>query len=208
MCAREAVKNEVPELWKQRVKAGQCPVCGKSPIEFDKGMRVYCSKKCRDEYSKKFTTWSAVRERILKRDNYTCQECGLNQKYFDDEADRAYELKKKKWLEENQDILENKRHKALVRLSEQFEKDFNEIMDDEAFFKSRISWSVAQIEKDWAKRIKLHVDHKVAIVNGGDMWDENNLQTLCENCHKKKTRKDLAERKITRAKKKNAKLKL
>ena len=41
----------------------------------------------------------------------------------------------------------------------------------------------------------LQVDHIKAIVNGGDMWNKNNLQTLCIDCHKKKTKEDLKERK-------------
>lgn len=42
---------------------------------------------------------------------------------------------------------------------------------------------------------ELQVDHILAIVNGGEMWDEKNLQTLCYNCHKKKTKKDLQTKK-------------
>ncbi len=41
----------------------------------------------------------------------------------------------------------------------------------------------------------LEVDHIKAIINGGDMWDINNLRTLCYPCHKKKTRLDLYKRK-------------
>lgn len=33
----------------------------------------------------------------------------------------------------------------------------------------------------------LEVDHIQEIKDGGDMWDENNLQTLCHKCHSKKT---------------------
>jgi 5-methylcytosine-specific restriction endonuclease McrA len=31
------------------------------------------------------------------------------------------------------------------------------------------------------------VDHKIPIRFGGDAWDESNFQSLCENCHNKKT---------------------
>ena len=37
----------------------------------------------------------------------------------------------------------------------------------------------------------LEVDHIVAIVNGGEYFDKENLRTLCEICHKKKTKADL-----------------
>jgi len=33
-------------------------------------------------------------------------------------------------------------------------------------------------------------DHKQPIAAGGEMWDKDNLQTLCESCHKIKTKSD------------------
>ena len=42
---------------------------------------------------------------------------------------------------------------------------------------------------------RLEVDRIVAIVNGGDEWDRNNLQVLCHKCHLKKTRLDMYKRK-------------
>jgi len=40
----------------------------------------------------------------------------------------------------------------------------------------------------------LHCDHIVPIWKGGDDLDLNNLQTLCEKCHRKKTKDESAER--------------
>ena len=40
---------------------------------------------------------------------------------------------------------------------------------------------------------QLHADHITPIALGGDEWDMNNIQTLCEECHKKKTAKDAAK---------------
>jgi 5-methylcytosine-specific restriction endonuclease McrA len=37
---------------------------------------------------------------------------------------------------------------------------------------------------------QLEVDHIRAIMNDGENWEENNLQTLCKECHKKKTKND------------------
>lgn len=42
--------------------------------------------------------------------------------------------------------------------------------------------------------IGFEVDHKVPIADGGDPWDENNLQILCEDCHKKKTSEENSKR--------------
>lgn len=35
------------------------------------------------------------------------------------------------------------------------------------------------------------VDHILAIMNGGNEWEINNLQVLCPDCHKIKTKTDL-----------------
>ena len=34
------------------------------------------------------------------------------------------------------------------------------------------------------------IDHIIAIMNGGHPWDKRNLQVLCEDCHKIKTKQD------------------
>jgi len=40
------------------------------------------------------------------------------------------------------------------------------------------------------------VDHKLAIEDGGEIWNINNLQSLCKRCHIVKTRKEEADRRI------------
>lgn len=40
----------------------------------------------------------------------------------------------------------------------------------------------------------LEVDHKVAIVNGGNFFDRENLQTLCRKCHGTKTGRDVRQK--------------
>ena len=37
---------------------------------------------------------------------------------------------------------------------------------------------------------KLEVDHVIPIDKGGDPWESSNLQTLCRDCHIKKTRRE------------------
>jgi hypothetical protein len=44
----------------------------------------------------------------------------------------------------------------------------------------------------------LEVDHIIAIVNGGKMWDKNNLRVLCHRCHVQKTKQDLYDRKYVK----------
>ncbi len=46
----------------------------------NKPYRKYCSKKCNKEFSRWYLTnfyWSRVRSNVLKRDNFTCQLCGI-----------------------------------------------------------------------------------------------------------------------------------
>jgi len=38
------------------------------------------------------------------------------------------------------------------------------------------------------------VDHIKAIQDGGEAWDENNLQTLCKRCHAVKTNQEINNR--------------
>lgn len=47
---------------------------------------------------------------------------------------------------------------------------------------------------------ELEVDHIVAIALGGNFWYENNLQTLCDDCHKEKTYQDLQKIKLSKNK--------
>ncbi|MCP3680309.1 MAG: HNH endonuclease [Gammaproteobacteria bacterium] len=37
---------------------------------------------------------------------------------------------------------------------------------------------------------RLHVDHKVPLSQGGDKFNESNLQTLCHRCHTAKTMRE------------------
>lgn len=38
---------------------------------------------------------------------------------------------------------------------------------------------------------ELELDHIIALVNGGGMWNTDNLQLLCNQCHKEKTALDI-----------------
>lgn len=49
---------------------------------------------------------------------------------------------------------------------------------------------------------KWHADHKVALINGGENR-ESNLQLLCDWCHGKKTKRDVAEKSVTARKQKS-----
>jgi len=208
---REPLKNDVPELWRQRAKAGLCPVCGKTKEQFKKGMRVYCSEKCRDEYASKFTFWSELRKKILDRDGNKCATCKITTEKLKSIREETKKKIIKEWLSnpDNIKLLEEHRDTQLVEWSKQWDERYKSLMDDEWLLTHHYWEMTGKNNHDLFKgkipdRVTFDVDHIKALCNGGDMWDESNLQVLCNECHKKKTKSDLNERK--RLKNKNTKL--
>jgi len=63
----------------------QCRVCNETVVD---GRWNYCSERCRDiaQAVHRMFQWGSVRETILERDDYTCQNCGLSKA----DAKRAY----------------------------------------------------------------------------------------------------------------------
>lgn len=65
------------------------PVC--------KPFKKYCSNKCSKQFTKWYNSnfyWRNVRNRVLKRDNYTCQICGIQL-----DRKKRYNKSLKNWLE-------------------------------------------------------------------------------------------------------------
>jgi 5-methylcytosine-specific restriction endonuclease McrA len=59
-------------------------------------------------------------------------------------------------------------------------------------------------KKEEYRRVKKHVSnlevhHKKEVSAGGDMWNPENCQTLCYNCHKKKTAHFNSHKKLIKA---------
>ena len=184
---REVFKNNVPIEWKRRYKAGLCPVCAKTKEEFGKNQRVFCSIKCREEYSSKFMSWEELRQKAFEKYGRKCNKCDMDEGKKRKELDEKQKNKIEEWLKINNDFLEFKRSEELVRLDELFNQRFNEINNDFEFAKKLMPWSDINLYYS----LSFEVDHKKAIVNGGDMWDIENLQILCNSCHKNKTAIDL-----------------
>lgn len=213
MSNREPMKNDVPELWRQRAKAGLCPVCGKTPEEFDKGMRVYCSVKCRDGYASKYTFWSSERDRFMREHEKECASCGITPEKLKELKEETKKQIVKEWLlnPDNKKLLEEHRDNLLVEESKQWDERFKSIMDD-TWMAEHHYWEITGDHQMDLYHGKIPVsrgfdlDHITALCNGGDMWDKKNWQILCSECHKVKTKQDLKERK--RLRNKNTKLAL
>lgn len=199
---RETIKNDVPLEWRRRYKAGLCPVCEKSPEEFDKGQRIFCSSKCRGEYSSKFISWSELREKALKLYGNKCTKCGITEEKHRRTKDKEkLEFYRNYVLEHKQDIT-NRRDELLVDLDKRYRGDFERINNDQYVAEKLLDWEERR-KYDYYNSPTFEVDHKLAIVNGGDMWDINNLQVLCKDCHNKKTQKDLKTRTINKVRSKH-----
>ena len=75
------------------------------------------------------------------------------------------------------------------QLLDRIEQDYADALSDEY-----LAQRVGQQKLRWSAGIEnfyLEVDHIEPICKGGDMWDEKNLQTICNFCHKKKTKEDV-----------------
>jgi 5-methylcytosine-specific restriction endonuclease McrA len=63
----------------ERIKNDQCPSCGKPRREWRRRKDwTCCSAECTHEYitNRKTVNWAELRDKVLKRDNYTCVACG------------------------------------------------------------------------------------------------------------------------------------
>jgi 5-methylcytosine-specific restriction protein A len=52
----------------------------------------------------------------------------------------------------------------------------------------------AQCDREGRIKQSQVTDHIIAIRDGGDVWDMNNLEALCKKCHDKKTRQEINNR--------------
>lgn len=205
--AREQIYVAIPEEWKIRKKQGLCPVCGNPREEFDKHRRVYCSEKCALEYSSHFITWSGLREEILERDGKICKTCNITE----DKWQKRYKDKFKKEIaglnEKYKDLLEAQKFELLAKAEKNYLERIKRIeaMDVDDYDVKRKLQDAYGVKvpdlSDYGWFPGFEVDHIIAICNGGSMWDKENLQTLCKECHKGKTKQDRRKQKEDREKK-------
>lgn len=148
----------IPEEWMLNEKAGKCPPCGLPKSEWKRRKDWRChSTECTQEYVKTaYKSWPDIRRQALKRDNYTCVECGDSREFVE-------VVRKTKLIANWRDVC-NKDFKPKYEYKERKEMTSN-----------------------------LCGDHIVPIALGGDEFDLKNVQTLCIECHKIKTKEDISK---------------
>ena len=191
---RENIKYDIPKEWVENFKRGCCPVCSKTKFEFDKGMKVYCSTKCRELYGERIYTWQERRDKILKERGEKCEKCSKTLKQLSEYKETYKEEQKKKYIEKHPELLEQKRKELMEEVEEKYQKALNLTADDLYLYSEieELPWSYNSFE----------VDHIKAVALGGDMFDEKNLKVLCYPCHKEKTKEDAKKIALLRKKEK------
>lgn len=155
------------------------PVCRWCRGPVPSGRRLWCSQKCVDEYRLRNDP-AFIRHKVYERDHGICQQCGV-----DTEAIEAHEQHLKaraggEWWEGGR----------WVRLPPA------EQAKAQADHRDYVAWMQSRGLSVW--RSNWEADHIVEVVNGGAELGLANFQTLCPECHKRKTAKLAADRALAR----------
>ncbi len=182
---RENIKYDIPKEWIKNFKSGCCPVCAKTKFEFEKGMKVYCSKKCRILYNDRIYTWQEHRDKIIKERGEKCEECSKSKDQLTKYKEKFKNEQRRKYIEAHPELLEKRRKELMEEAEKAYQKALNLTAEDLYVYSGieELPWSYDTFE----------VDHIEPVALGGDMFDKKNLQVLCYTCHKKKTKIDAKE---------------
>lgn len=197
---REQMYIAIPEEWKTRKVAGLCPVCGRTKEDFEPRRKVYCSSKCASKWADHYKSWSEVRDKMVFA-NSQCAKCGMTERLWVIQKNANIEEENKDLMKKYEKEIEAEKFRQIAKLEERFIREVKEIEN------WKISdWTLQHFLKDnFEEKFKdfysiyfpgFEVDHVIAIMNGGSMWDEKNLQVLCKPCHRTKTKQDFKESKI------------
>lgn len=144
----------------------KCRVCVEPVVD---GRWNYCSERCREIANavQRMFVWDCVREGVLERDDYTCQQCGLSKEM----AWRAY------WQV----------HERVDELKTPLDPEKSDHRGTSCDRWRRADRELHERYGVEAPTGAFHVDHITPISDGGHPFDESNLQTLCQWCHHEKT---------------------
>lgn len=170
----------MPPGWQEKIDKDLCPVCGKPNKRT--AFRC-CSTECTAAFWKNEGVYRASKlpEKCFKRDDYTCRHCGANNK------------EEEKWQERFTTWLCPFYGKNLpdgfTRKGE-YKQWFNK---EQGRFTSPQEVYETQTGDKCPETVNFECDHVIPIALGGAEYDLNNLQTLCEKCHRKKTAREMQD---------------
>lgn len=162
-------------------------------------MRVYCCHKHRDEWYMRTIPWSHFRDAFLGKHGKKCDKCGLTP----ENIKSRYKISYQDWINyfkskpEFMEEVKKEQIEKLKYIEEQYEQamDIDHLIENTFRFDSRNRSDIPEMPRDLGQyhnySSDYDVDHILAIVNGGEQWDEKNLQILCKDCHKVKTKEDM-----------------
>lgn len=164
----------------------ECRICGRA---VDDARRKTCSDYCNRIQTAVMglLNWNSVRERILERDDETCQECGYK---------LAWARRARGHLCELIDEAAGEKPKG-PPLSEpdRIDAEFETHHEEMEAWRERREAAKERYGNPYALEQRgLEVDHITPVADGGHPFDPGNLQTLCEDCHRKKTARENSER--------------
>jgi len=155
----------------ERIKNDQCPACGKPKDKWTrrKDWRC-CSRKCTQKYASElvYYGWQHLRTKALNRDGHKCVKCG------------------------NQPTMKKYAIGYFLNNDQEFKKHYKEFKSTLGFGNEKMAGQdmLYAIVIDSSKLIG---DHIIPIACGGEEFDLDNVQTLCETCNKIKTKQDHGE---------------
>ncbi len=173
---RHGARFFMPAGWQEKIDKAICPVCNK----LNKRQFRCCSKECTAKFWKtEGVYWiSDLKGKCFRRDNYTCQKCGANNKAYEAHCERFFAWAKKF----PGDVLPSG-----IKTVGVFKQWFNE--ETGKYTNPGEVYRETTGDKE-PEKFHFECDHIVPIALGGDEYDLKNLQTLCERCHKRKTARE------------------
>ena len=158
-----------------------CRWCGLDVKRLSKHRRTFCSDECVHEFNLRSSS-SYAREYIGKRDNYTCQLCGLE----------CRGLIRQLWKYVNEEMPRLKRDNAIYADYKNY-RHAKQALEVEFFEKRGLPWVNTHNRSTF-----YDIDHILPVVEGGGQAGEENLRCLCLLCHRKETKELHQRRKASR----------